>query len=191
MVLEGRPNHDWRDKVLRAPLAMANFATAEGANWRTPHPGPTPASCRVWALRLDRGRWRHHISGMLSIAPMIACVPVTDLARARKFYEEKLGLVPRAGGVGAGLVYECGEGSTFFMYVSAGAGTSKANQAFWSVEDLDAEMAELRAKGLEFEEYDLPGLKTVNGVNKEDGMKTAWFKDSEGNILALSQHTRL
>lgn len=128
---------------------------------------------------------------MLSIAPIIACVPVSDMARARKFYEEKLGLSPRetyAGG--GGLVYDGGEGSTFFMYLSAGAGTSKSNQAFWAVEDLEAEMAELRARGLTFEEYDLPGLKTVDGINTGVGAKTAWFKDSEGNILALSQRTR-
>jgi catechol 2,3-dioxygenase-like lactoylglutathione lyase family enzyme len=125
---------------------------------------------------------------MLSIAPIIACMPVADLARARKFYEEKLGLTPKneyAGG--AGLVYECGLGSTFFMYQSAGAGTSEANQAFWAVEDLDAEMVELRSRGVEFESYDLPGLKTTNGVNVGGGAKTAWFKDSEGNILAISQ----
>ena len=125
---------------------------------------------------------------MLGTAPIIACVPALDLARARKFYEDKLGLVPKEEyGGGAGLVYECGQGSTFFMYATAGAGTSKANQAFWAVEDLEAEMAALRAKGVRFEDYDLPGLKTVNGVNVGGGAKTAWFKDSEGNILALSQ----
>ena len=63
----------------------------------------------------------------------------------------------------------------------------KATQAFWAVDDLDAEMAELRARGLVFEEYDLPGLKTVNGVSTGGVAKTAWFKDSEGNILGISQ----
>jgi catechol 2,3-dioxygenase-like lactoylglutathione lyase family enzyme len=125
---------------------------------------------------------------MLATAPIIATVPVSDLARARRFYDQKLGLVPKEEyGGGAGLVYECGEATTFFMYRSAGAGTSKANQAFWVVEDLDAEMAELRAKGVTFEDYDLPGLKTVKGVNTGGGAKTAWFKDSEGNILAIVQ----
>jgi catechol 2,3-dioxygenase-like lactoylglutathione lyase family enzyme len=131
---------------------------------------------------------RSQISNMLGIAPVIACVPVSDLARARKFYEEKLGLVPKeeyAGG--AGLLYECGQATVFFMYTSAGAGTSRANQAGFTVEDLDAEMTDLRAKGVRFEEYDMPGLKTVNGVNVGGGAKSAWFKDSEGNILAISQ----
>ena len=118
----------------------------------------------------------------------MAYVPVLDLARARKFYEDKLGLVAKEEyGGGSGLVYECGQGSRFFMYQSPGAGTSKANQAFWAVDDLEAEMAALRAKGVRFEEYDLPGLKTVNGVSAGGGARTAWFKDSEGNILALSQ----
>jgi catechol 2,3-dioxygenase-like lactoylglutathione lyase family enzyme len=125
---------------------------------------------------------------MLKKAPIIAYVPVSDLARARQFYEQKLGLVPgEVYGGGSGLVYECGGGTSFFMYESAGAGASKASQAFWSVDDLDAEMAELRKRGVSFEEYDMPGLKTVNGVNVGGGAKTAWFKDSEGNIMAISQ----
>jgi catechol 2,3-dioxygenase-like lactoylglutathione lyase family enzyme len=125
---------------------------------------------------------------MLGISPIVPCVPALDLARARKFYEEKLGLVPKEEYPGgAGLIYECGQASTFFMYQTANAGTSQANQAFWTVDDLDAEMSALRAKGVRFEEYDLPGLKTINGVKTGGGTKTAWFKDSEGNILALSQ----
>ena len=124
---------------------------------------------------------------MLATAPIIAYVPVSDLARARKFYEEKLGLVPKEVTGSAGLVYECGLGSSFFMYQSGGAGTSKASQAFWAVDDIEAEVAALRAKGVKFEEYDFPGLKTVNGIATGGGARTAWFKDSEGNIMALSQ----
>ncbi|MEA2697074.1 MAG: hypothetical protein QOI66_1345 [Myxococcales bacterium] len=125
---------------------------------------------------------------MLSTVPIVAYVPVLDMDRARKFYQEKLGLNPKEEYAGGnGYVYECGLGSSFFMYKSGGAGTSKASQAFWAVEDLEAEMAALRARGLKFEEYDMPGLKTVNGVASGGGAKTAWFKDSEGNIMALSQ----
>ena len=125
---------------------------------------------------------------MLSTAPVIAYVPVLDMDRARKFYKEKLGLSPKEEyGGGTGYIYECGQASAFFMYKAGGAGTSKASQAFWVVEDLEAEMAALRARGLKFEDYDMPGLKTVNGVASGGGAKTAWFKDSEGNIMALSQ----
>jgi catechol 2,3-dioxygenase-like lactoylglutathione lyase family enzyme len=122
---------------------------------------------------------------MLKDAPIIAYIPVSDLARARAFYRDKVGLEPKEELEG-GLRYECG-GSSAFMYVSGGAGTSKASQAFWQVKDLAAEMAELRKRGLVFEEYDMPGLKTTNGVAGGGGTLAAWFKDSEGNIMALAQ----
>jgi len=86
-----------------------------------------------------------------------------------------------------GVIYECGKGSWVFMYPSAGAGTSKASQAFWQVDDVAAVVAELQARGVVFEEYDMPGIKTVNSVATGGGAKTAWFKDTEGNILAVSQ----
>ena len=123
---------------------------------------------------------------MLKNAPIVPYIPVADVARARKFYEEKIGLVPREE-VAGGVVYQCGNGSWTFMYPSGGAGTSKASQAFWQVEDIETEVAELRAKGVVFEEYDMPGMKTVNGVATAGGNKAAWFKDTEGNIMALIQ----
>jgi hypothetical protein len=73
------------------------------------------------------------------------------------------------------------------MYPSGGAGTSKASQLFWAVDDVGAEVAELKARGVVFEEYDMPGIKTVNGIATAGGAKTAWFKDTEGNTLAVSQ----
>jgi hypothetical protein len=73
------------------------------------------------------------------------------------------------------------------MYPSAGAGTSNASTAFWAVDDVVAEVAQLKARGVVFEEYDMPGIKTVNSIATGGGAKTAWFKDSEGNILAVSQ----
>jgi catechol 2,3-dioxygenase-like lactoylglutathione lyase family enzyme len=123
---------------------------------------------------------------MLKNAPIIPYIPVTDLQRARKFYEEKLGLEPGKE-FAAGVVYKCGNGTTFFMYKSGGAGTSRASSAFWQVSDVEAEVAELKKRGVVFEEYDMPGLKTENSIATGGGAKTAWFKDSEGNILAVSQ----
>ena len=123
---------------------------------------------------------------MLKNAPIVPYIPATDVARARRFYEDKVGLVPREE-VAGGVVYECGSRSWVFLYPSANAGTSKASQAFWQVDDLEAEVAELRARGVLFEEYDMPGIKTVNGIAIGGGSKAAWFKDSEGNILALIQ----
>ena len=125
---------------------------------------------------------------MLKDAPVIPYIPATDIGRARKFYEEKVGLVAREE-IAGGVVYECGSGSWIFLYRSGGAGTSKASQAFWQVDDVEAEVRELRGRGVVFEEYDMPGLKTVNGVATEDNSKAAWFKDSEGNIMAVIQIT--
>ena len=85
------------------------------------------------------------------------------------------------------MIYECGSGSWVFVYPSAGAGTSKASTAFWAVKDVAAEVAELKARGVVFEEYDMPGIKMENSIASAGGAKTAWFKDSEGNILAVSQ----
>jgi catechol 2,3-dioxygenase-like lactoylglutathione lyase family enzyme len=123
---------------------------------------------------------------MLKNAPIVPYIPASDIARARKFYEEKVGLVPREE-TGGGVAYECGDRSWIFLYPSAGAGTSKASQAFWQVDDLETEVAELTARGVVFEEYDMPGIKTVNGIVIAGGAKAAWFKDSEGNILAVIQ----
>jgi hypothetical protein len=73
------------------------------------------------------------------------------------------------------------------MYPTPNAGTSRASQAFWQVADVEKEVAELKARGVKFEEYDMPGMKTQNSIATGGGAKTAWFKDTEGNILAVSQ----
>lgn len=123
---------------------------------------------------------------MLQQSPMYAYIPVRDLARARQFYEETLGF---SGGreQAAGVHYECANGTAFFMYLSPSAGTNKASQAFWTVKDLRAEMEELRRRGVVFEEYDSPHFRTVDGVATGGGAMTAWFKDPDGNILAMVQ----
>src|SRR5687767_892442 len=124
---------------------------------------------------------------MLKDAPVVPYIPATDIKRAREFYERKVGLVPREE-VAGGVVYECAGGSWIFLYQSSGAGTSQASQAFWQVQDIETEVAELRSSGVVFEEYDRPGaLKTVNGISEGGGARAAWFKDSEGNIMAIIQ----
>src|SRR5262245_27554687 len=123
---------------------------------------------------------------MLQKSPMYAYIPAKDLVRARKFYEEKLGFQPKEEGA-AGVVYEFAEHTSCFMYPTPNAGTSKASQAFWQVEDVEREVAELQARGVTFEEYDLPDMKTRDGIATAGGAKAAWFKDTEGNILALIQ----
>jgi len=124
---------------------------------------------------------------MLKDAPVVPYIPATDVARARRFYEERVGLVPREE-VAGGVVYECGKRSWIFLYPSGGAGTSKASQAFWQVDDIEREVAELKKRGVKFEEYDMPGMKRENSIYTGGGAKAAWFKDSEGNILAVIQN---
>ena len=123
---------------------------------------------------------------MLTNASVSATLPASDIDRAKKFYQETLGLKVAKENTG-GIKFDCGHGTYLYVYPSGFAGTNKATAAEWSVENIEAEMAELRAKDVAFEEYDLPGLKTENGVATNGGEKIAWFKDSEGNILALSQ----
>ena len=125
---------------------------------------------------------------MLQKSPMYAYIPAADIARARKFYEEKVGFTPKEE-VAGGVIYEFGKGTSCFMYPTPSAGTSKASQAFWRVADVEREVTELRARGVKFEDYDFPGLKTVNGVATTGGGKAAWFKDSEGNIMAVIQES--
>jgi len=123
---------------------------------------------------------------MLQKSPMYAYIPVKDVVRARQFYEGKVGLKPKKEQAG-GVVYEFGERTGCFLYPTPNAGTSRASQAFWQVDDIEREVAELKSRGVKFEEYDVPEMKTVNGIAVAGGAKSAWFKDTEGNIMALIQ----
>src|SRR3981081_3955959 len=122
---------------------------------------------------------------MLKAAPIRSYLPGADLSRARNFYERTLGLAHKEEYAG-GVIYECG-GAEVFMYPTKNAGTSKASQAFWQVKDVGAEVVELKARGVVFEEYDMPGIRMKNSIATGGGAKTAWFKDTEGNTLAVSQ----
>jgi predicted enzyme related to lactoylglutathione lyase len=122
---------------------------------------------------------------VLSDYPTYPTLPATDLDRARKFYEGRLGFKPKTVSV-AGIMYEA-KGTTFFVYPSTFAGTNQATAVGFAVEDLPARVAELKAKGIEFEEYDFPGYKTVNSMMSTPNGPAAWFKDSEGNIVGLFQ----
>ena len=117
---------------------------------------------------------------------MYSYIPARDVARARRFYEDKVGLKPKQE-IAGGVVYEFGKGTACFLYPTQNAGTSKASQAFWQVEDIEREVAELKQRGVRFEEYDTLEMKTTNSIFTGGGAKAAWFKDSEGNILAVIQ----
>ena len=123
---------------------------------------------------------------MLQNSPFYAYIPAKDVARARRFYEGTLGFHPKQS-VAGGVVYEFGDHTACFLYPTPNAGTSRASQAFWHVDDVEREVAELKARGVEFEDYDMPGEKSPSGVVTAGGAKAAWFKDTEGNILAIVQ----
>ena len=123
---------------------------------------------------------------MLKDAPLYAYLPASDMKRARHFYETKLGFTPKE--MAGGVTYEFAGGTACFLYLTPNAGTSKASQAFWQVDDVDREIDELKARGVEFERYDdMPGERSASGAVTAGGAKAAWFKDSEGNTLALVQ----
>jgi len=111
----------------------------------------------------------------------------TDLAKSQVFYEQTLGLRLSPETIENHLVFECGDGSTLLVY-----GRGNPNQAdhtqvrFWT-SDVAADVQELKGRGVVFEEYDLPGLKTADGIAELELERSAWFRDSEGNTLALGQ----
>ncbi|MFE5672495.1 VOC family protein [Agromyces sp. NPDC056523] len=118
----------------------------------------------------------------------MAVLAASDQERARKFWKDVFGLSPLRTDMG-GDFYVIG-GVGVMVYESQFAGTNRATAFTLLTDDLDRDMAALRAKGVEFHEYDMPGIKTENGVVDMDGERGAWFDDSEGNIIALSQPSK-
>ncbi|GAB5077992.1 VOC family protein [Arthrobacter sp. AD-310] len=124
---------------------------------------------------------------MLKDLAVMAVLPAKDINRAREFYRDKLGLEPTQELGEDSLIYTCGNGTSFLLYQTDNAGSAKNTQMGWATRDFDREAEELRSRGVVFEDYDQPGLKTENGIAELEGMgKGAWFLDSEGNILNLS-----
>lgn len=123
-------------------------------------------------------------------------LPAQDLDRARRWYSEKLGLDPVEERPG-GLRYLCGE-TYFVVFQSTGKASGEATQMGWEVYDIDVTVADLKSRGIEFEEVDLPGMRTVESIADIDGNypskgraeRGAWFRDSEGNLLGMGQALR-
>jgi catechol 2,3-dioxygenase-like lactoylglutathione lyase family enzyme len=126
---------------------------------------------------------------MLSKSPVSATLPFEGLATATDFYVKKLGLELESGSVEDGfLEFRAGDGTTLAVFESDSK-KSDDTAATFMVDDLAKEMEALRKQGVKFEEYDLPGIKTVKGVATMDGHNAAWFKDPGGNVLCLHQGT--
>ena len=117
-----------------------------------------------------------------------AVVAVSDFKAAKRFYEDKLGLKPGESQE-QGVAYPCADGTSLFVYVSPGnAGKNPATSAGWEIDDLRGTMAELAARGVTFEQYDQPGIKTdAEGVFDAGPFRAAWMKDPDGNTLAMTQ----
>jgi catechol 2,3-dioxygenase-like lactoylglutathione lyase family enzyme len=132
--------------------------------------------------------------GILARSDAAARLPAQDLERAKRWYADKLGLTPEEERPG-GLRYRCG--TTYFsLFASAGLASGTHTQLGWTVDDIEAAVAELRGRGVVFEEYDLPGLTTVGGIAEVRGNypsdggigeRAAWFRDCEGNLFGLGQ----
>lgn len=126
---------------------------------------------------------------MLRDAQVMAILPAVDIERAKTFYAEKLGLREQSVHVPSdGAAFESGDGTLLYLYEREGGTKAEHTAAGWLVEDIEAEVEELRERGIVFEQYDMPGLKTDDrGIAEAEGTRGAWFKDSEGNTLALSE----
>ncbi|MFE3036397.1 VOC family protein [Streptomyces canus] len=136
-------------------------------------------------------------SNILARGRVATRLPAQDLDRARRFYAEQLGLEPvdeRPGG----LLYRCG-GTDFALFQSTGASPGTFTQMGWEVDDIETAVARLRERGVVFEEVDVPGLRTRNGIADVEGNypsknargeRAAWFRDSEGNLLGIGEPVR-
>ena len=124
---------------------------------------------------------------MLTNAPVHPTLPVVDLERAKKFYEEKLGLKVIRTDPSPGAILQAGEGTNIYLYQRAATKADHTTASF-IVTDVEATVKELKAKGVVFEEIEIPsmGIKTVDGIASKGELKAAWFKDTEGNILVVS-----
>jgi predicted enzyme related to lactoylglutathione lyase len=113
-------------------------------------------------------------------------LPAANLERAKKFYAEKLGLTPATEGEG-GIFYGLAGGTRFILYPTRNPTRAGHTQIGFATNDIEAEVDELSSRGVEFEEYDFPGLKTQNGIATTGEARAAWFKDSEGNMIGIVQ----
>ena len=112
-------------------------------------------------------------------------IPASDIGRAKAWYMNKLGLTPNSED-SAGVRYGLGGGTGFQLYSTEVAGQAPNTLMVFSSDDIDDDVTTLRGRGVAFEEYDYPGLKTVGGIATIGTLHAAWFRDSEGNILAIS-----
>lgn len=123
---------------------------------------------------------------MLESAVSYTVLPASDLQRAVGWYRDKLGWEPEDTEEGS-VRYPTGTDSKILVYETSNAGSAKNTQLCWLVDDIEGTMEAMRGRGVTFEEYDFPGLKTENGIATDGNGRSSWFRDSEGNFLCLTE----
>lgn len=123
---------------------------------------------------------------MLESCVTYSVLPASDLKRATAWYRDKLELEPERT-EDQGVLYGTGSAAKIYLYETGNAGTAQNTAMCWLVPDIEAALAHLRDRGVVFEDYDFPGLHTENGIAEDEMGRSAWFKDSEGNYLCLTQ----
>jgi predicted enzyme related to lactoylglutathione lyase len=124
---------------------------------------------------------------MLSTARTTTMLPVTDVDRAGTFYAERLGLRQAGTAPDGTRIFDAGNGDAIGLLQAEAGAQSKRTVLSFEVDDIVAEIRELEGRGVTFEDYDMPGLKTVDHVAEFGGEKAAWFCDPDGNILCIHQ----
>jgi catechol 2,3-dioxygenase-like lactoylglutathione lyase family enzyme len=123
---------------------------------------------------------------ILTDSRIMAIVPSADIARAKRFYGGTLGLVDAGLSTpGAQVVYRCGGDTLLEVYERPVTGGAEHTLASWEVSDMRAAVEELRRRGVRFEDYDLPEVKTVDSISATGDLREAWFRDPDGNILRI------
>ncbi|HKZ91697.1 MAG TPA: VOC family protein [Candidatus Limnocylindrales bacterium] len=125
---------------------------------------------------------------MLPERPIHTTLPVADLGRARHFYEDVLGFTPVSVNPAA-ATYEAGSGTRFILFPSSGKASGTHTQMGFTVPDIEAEVGELKTRGVSFESYDMPGFDAVTSISTTGLLRAAWFRDPEGNLIGLVQIT--
>jgi catechol 2,3-dioxygenase-like lactoylglutathione lyase family enzyme len=123
---------------------------------------------------------------MLKSCRVHTTLPVSDLNRARRFYETALGIPPRTE-LPSGVFYDCGERTKFALSKSAGGSSGTHTQIAFVTDDIVSEVKDLKVRGVVFEEYDTPTMRTVNSIADVGPLKAAWFRDTEGNVIAIME----
>ncbi|MCW2848993.1 MAG: glyoxalase [Marmoricola sp.] len=125
----------------------------------------------------------------LATRAVTVMLPVEDVDRATKFYVESLGLDHTGTSGEGGALFELDDAITLMLLPRPGGQRSESTAMSWEVDDVESEIDDLQAKGVVFEDYDVPGLKTVDHVATMEGEKAAWFRDPDGNVLCVHQRS--